>query len=94
MAPSQKANTGTEPPLQITPPVRWHSRSSRRLGHQSTDITRNYVHLAAEHLRAKAGIMGEVIAKAMEDNPPDQQPIVAEQRPDGTLVQYFPDLEV
>jgi len=25
----------------------------------------------------------------MEENPPDQQPIVAEERPDGTLVQYL-----
>lgn len=60
-----------------------------QLGHSNAQTTRRYVHIAAEHLRAKAGIMGEVIARALEDNPPDQVPIVAETRPDGTLIQYL-----
>ena len=64
-----------------------------QLGHSNAQTTRRYVHLAPEHLRAKVGIMGEVIARALEDNPPDQVPLVAEQRANGVLVQYFPALD-
>lgn len=46
------------------------------------------MHIAQEHLRTKAEIMGDVIAKALADHPRDQLPIVAEKRRDGTTVQY------
>jgi hypothetical protein len=64
-----------------------------QLGHSNLQTTKRYVHLAAEHLRSKAGIMGEVIAKALEENPPDQRPIVAERKSDGTVVVELETLE-
>ena len=51
------------------------------LGHSQVQTTRRYVHLAQDHLRQKAEIMGEVIAKALlEHASTDQVPLVAEKK--------------
>ena len=57
------------------------------LGHNSTQITKRYVHLAADHLKQRADIMGDVIRRALEEYPPDQIPIVAEEKKNGVIVQ-------
>ena len=36
-----------------------------QLGHNNVQTTRRYVHLGQEHLRARAGIMGSVIERAL-----------------------------
>ncbi len=66
-----------------------------QLGHApGSRITQRYIHFAQEHVREKAGIMGEVIAKAVADYSAEQQPIVAERRRDGKIVQHVRDMEV
>jgi integrase len=65
-----------------------------QLGHANIQTTKRYVHLAQEHLRTKAGIMGDVIEKALANHPLDQQPIVAELKKGGRIVQHLSDMEV
>jgi hypothetical protein len=55
-----------------------------QLGHSDPRTTKRYVHLAQEHLRAKAEIMGIVIDEALADL--DQQPLIAEKKGDTVSV--------
>jgi integrase len=64
------------------------------LGHSNTQTTRRYVHLAQEHLREKAGLMGDVISKALADYSPDQRALVAERGDGGKVTTFLREIAV
>jgi len=51
-----------------------------QLGHRNTQTTKRYVHIAQEHLKRNADIMGAVIDKALADHSHDQLALVAEKK--------------